>query len=508
MLHNFNGQTWKNSPAQKYLENLPITSSDVNSVMDTRYLLPREFIFTFGFENGITNPVIYFSCKLCQLLIKIHELKSHMLSKHSNLETSLSHLIPITSPPQSGSKQKKSSHKSKKKVVPPPNVPPPPLFSNIEVSSPVPAIENLLPPVLQPVEAVQENSSVNIEVDKVPSDAPSLSLPTQTAPTVIRLPAISILKPKKDRLEMHKHKKLKKKKNDFDPDKHCGVMDHTNQRCLRAITCANHTILERRAVRGRSTSIDSLISLYKSTKLKSKHRNVPNVSLNIAPKQEVKSGIKFIELIYDTNSNSPNKFSDSSLLPHENQNTSTNAAKTHKRENNVLKSIKIINSANAGNLPPTILLTSENEGKEMVSAKLKTGNGKLIKLRLVQSNTTLSLPKLSESATPLTPTIYSLHPKPMTMLTGSLRRVGSSIVLQNSTRLDRQRMDLQAVINQHKQLKISVTNKTVLQLNSNSTKQSILKNNFKSGTFKRTSVEKSSDLKQIICACSYIKQLL
>uniref|UniRef100_A0A1Y1M9T9 Uncharacterized protein n=1 Tax=Photinus pyralis TaxID=7054 RepID=A0A1Y1M9T9_PHOPY len=202
------------------------------------------------------------------------------------------------------------------------------------------------------------------------------------------------------------------------------------------------------------------------------------------------------------------QFSDTPLLPHDNHNTSTHTAKTHKRENHVIKSIQIINSANDGNVPPTILLTSENSGKQMVSAKLKTGNGKLIKLRLVQSSTTLPLPKLSESATPLTPTIYSLHPKPMTMLTGSLRRVGSSIVLQNSTRLDRQRMDLQAVINQHKQLKISVSNKAVLQLNSNSTKQSILKNNLKSGTFKRTSVDKSSDLKQMICACSYIKQLL
>ncbi|KAK5639508.1 hypothetical protein RI129_012000 [Pyrocoelia pectoralis] len=546
MLHNYNGQMWKNSPAQKLLENLPMTSSDVNSVMDTRYLLPREYIFTFGFENGITNPVIYFSCKLCQLLIKIHELKSHMLSKHPNLETSLTNLIPITSPPQSTtSKSKKNSHKSKKKVVPPPNVPPPPLFSNIEASNPVntvPAIENLLPPVLQPVEIVKENSTFAIEVDDVPNDISPPILPTQTTeetstlptqttekiatlsaqitektltpsatPTVSRVPAVSILKPKKDRLEMHKHKKYKKKKNDYDPDKHCGVIDHTNQPCMRSITCANHTIVERRAVRGRSTSIDSLISLYKTNKLKSKHRSVPTVPLNIAPKQEVKSGIKFIEVIYDKNCNPTNKISDNppSLSIHENISSATHiASNEHNRENNVLKSIKIINSPNSGNLPPMIFLTSEKSGKPMVSAKLKTTNGKLIKLRLVQSNTTLPLPKLSDSSSPLTPTIYSLHPKPMTMLTGSLRRVGSSIVLQNSTRLDRQRMDLQAVINQHKQLKISVSNKAVLQLNSNHSKQSILKNNLKSSAFKRTSVDKSNDLKHMICACSYIKQLL
>lgn len=510
VLRNCSGQMWNNSPASKYLENLPIANAEGSSVTDTRYLLPRENVFTFGFQNGITNPVIYFSCKLCQLLIKIHELKNHMLSKHPNLETTVGSTTQ-SSPPQpgGGTKSKKNSHKSKKKVVPPPNVPPPPLFSNIEMLNPVntvPALENLLPPVLQPVETVKENNSTfTMEVETIPNVSPP-TLSTQiAAPRIIRVPAVSILKPKEERLQLHKHKKSKKKKSDYNPDKHCGVLDSSKQPCLRTITCANHSIMERRAVRGRTTSLDSLIANYKSVKVKPKVHCIPTIPISIAPKhcstvKEVKNGYRYVEVIYDKKNDSPK------INPAEESNASLPAEgnflpKSHciisvpKRENSVLKTIKLADSTNARNVPQSLLLATNNTEMELMTAKSKTTNGKLIKLRLIPSNSTLAIPKLADSSTPLTPTLYSLHPKPMTMLTGALRRVGSSIVLQNSSRLERQRMDLQAVVNQHKQLKISVANKAVLLLNSNHTKQSILKNNVKNNTkanLKRMALDKTN----------------
>ncbi|KAF5270806.1 hypothetical protein FQA39_LY08323 [Lamprigera yunnana] len=506
LLRNVSGQKWKGSAASEYLKNLPI--GDVrSSTANTRYLLPRESIFTFGFQNGITNPVIYLSCKLCQLLFKIHELKTHMQSKHPNLEITSPKSTPVKSP-QLGTKLKKNSHKNKKKVVPPPNVPPPPLFSNMEMTNTAtsaPATDNLLPPVLQPVETIKESKSIFImEINtSVPNILPP-TLSTQVPTTkIIRLPAVSILKPKKERLEMHnKHRKSRKRKNDFNPDKHCGVRDNTKQPCLRAITCSNHSILEKRAVRGRSISLDSLITKYKSNKSIVHH--IPSVPVAIAPKhynsaKEMKNGFTYIEVIYDKSSTSMNCSKDVSDSPSEVGSCGVRRCfiQTPRRENNVLQIIKLTDSTNSRNVQQSshISNVTGEMGSGPGSGKCKSPNGKLLKLKLVPSKTTLPIPKLADSCTPLTPTLYNLHPKPMTMLTGALRRIGGSIILQNAPRLERQRMDLQAVINQHKQLKLSVANKAVLLLNSNHGKQSILKNNVRNNmkaNIKRMSMDKTS----------------
>lgn len=93
------------------------------------------------------------------------------------------------------------------------------------------------------------------------------------------------------------------------------------------------------------------------------------------------------------------------------------------------------------------------------------------------------------------PTVYNLHPKPITVPTSALRRVGNGFVLQQAPRLERQRLDLQAVVNQHKQLKLTTSNKTVLLLNSNH-KHSILKSNVKNNT-KNTPIKRALEKNSI-----------
>lgn len=138
-----------------------------------------------------------------------------------------------------------------------------------------------------------------------------------------------------------------------------------------------------------------------------------------------------------------------------------------------------------------------------MSGNAKLSAGSLHKVSLSHTSPPLPLSKIAEVPSSVSPTLYSLHPKPMIMLTAPLRRVGSSFVLQQAPRLDRQRVDLQAVVAQHKQLKISTASKAVSLLNSNYNKQSILKsnvkNNAKFNTLKRTNTDKSilNDVKHV-----------
>lgn len=107
---------------------VPIASAETSCTESTRYLLPRKNIYTFGIEDGMTGPVVYYSCKICNTFVKPHDIKNHMLNRHSQQDSSATIVPSVLSATQPTNKTKKNSHKNKKKVVPPPDVPPPPLF--------------------------------------------------------------------------------------------------------------------------------------------------------------------------------------------------------------------------------------------------------------------------------------------------------------------------------------------------------------------------------------------
>lgn len=156
-------------------------------------------------------------------------------------------------------------------------------------------------------------------------------------------------------------------------------------------------------------------------------------------------------------------------------------------------------------LPSAYILYNNNTSIFIFILKVtrvtKLPPGTILKVSLSQSSPPHSGSKTAEVPSQ-TPMLYSAHPKPMTVLTAPLRRVGSSFVLQQQAqRLDRQRLDLQAVVNQHKQLKVASPNKQVSLLNSNHNKQSILKsnvkNNVKSNPLKRSAIVDKNNVNDI-----------
>lgn len=105
----------------------------------------------------------------------------------------------------------------------------------------------------EPVPAVVQGMEVKMEPcisSSRVSEKPSFNIVLPITPSQIKQgPSLPVSKTKeksntKNDKYNTKHKRSRRRRNthEFDPDKHCGVLDASKRPCLRAITCANHTV--------------------------------------------------------------------------------------------------------------------------------------------------------------------------------------------------------------------------------------------------------------------------
>lgn len=95
-------------------------------------------------------------------------------------------------------------------------------------------------------------------------------------------------------------KKFRKAKSvkEFDPDRHCGVIDSHKGPCLRSITCSNHRIQLKKLVQGRSKDIHQLIT----EKRLARERDLLNQSLPENGKTETSDLAEQIPVVITTHS--------------------------------------------------------------------------------------------------------------------------------------------------------------------------------------------------------------
>lgn len=190
-------------------------------------LLPRKDITLYGTCPKMDIRVLCHCEKCGKVMMPQAFFDNHQKVKHGPEQP-----IPAT-PTLSSSKKKNSHSKSKKKSAHLP--PPPPLFpvgkevvlsfelikttflllQKTPTPPPVPPIQppiELPPPVLQPVQTAKTISTPSLPPTSISSS------------------------PHK------KSKKSSKKGKDYDPDKHCGIIEGNKGPCLKSIGCTNHTV--------------------------------------------------------------------------------------------------------------------------------------------------------------------------------------------------------------------------------------------------------------------------
>ncbi|KRT84905.1 hypothetical protein AMK59_788, partial [Oryctes borbonicus] len=287
-----------------------------------------------------------------------------------------------------------------------------------------------------------------------------------------------------------KSKKSYKKIKEYDPDKHCGVVEGHKGPCMRSITCSNHMVHLRKAVQGRSKDFHQLIADHKAAKEKEQVKVMPPPGLSM-PHLDTTSPSPTPSSMYRSVSTSfviapvPQMFTTA---------TSTTTVKPDfqmlTQPLHVKVDSPVFDNSSQGNLdtPPSIMYMPMSPVAVVSPLQFVQLGGPI--LRVASTQPILSPPLATQPIVVTIPvqssnaTMYTTHPKPLIMSTCSTRKVGGTFVLQNQ-RIDRQRSEIQIAANTRR----SITNSCSL-INTHHHKPNILKNSMRGNSFNKVSTVK------------------
>ncbi|KAK9758721.1 SCA7, zinc-binding domain [Popillia japonica] len=459
-------------------------------------LLPRKDILLFGSYPKMDVRVIC-QCEKCSKVMMPSAFVTHSREKHGPDQVHSELIIP---PGTSLLKKNKYSHsKNKKKTILPPPVPPPPLFPKqiTPPTSPIAASQataDLPPPILQPVQTAKPVAT--------PPTSPAHATTYDSSGYSSGSSSISSIRRKKS-------KKRYKKIKEYDPDKHCGVVEGHKGPCMRSITCSNHMVHLRKAVPGRSKDFHQLIADHKAAKEKELIKmNPPGLSL---PKLDTTSTVTtsssstFSRSVTTSSSTFSRSVTTSFVITPVSQ-IFTTAASTTAPKSEIQKISQHVNidspildnSSSQGNLDtPTSVMYMPMSPVAVVSPIQFVQLGGPI-LRVASTQPVLSPPLATQPIVVTIPvqsnnaTMYTTHPKPLIMSTCSTRKVGGTFVLQNQ-RIDRQRSEIQIAANTRR----SITNSCSL-INTHHHKPNILKNSVRGSNLNKVSPVKRQATDKVV----------